>query len=277
MNFSDLGVESEYQIFKHIRATENPDCWGLLSWKFELKCCVSICEFIEWAESGLSSGVDCCFINPMILNEAVFADVWEQGELVGHKGMKDIRDYLQERGLIKVSPLMDRSTFAMCNYFVGNRRFWDRYFNFVDKIQLALDAASEQGSVAGEIYKANAGYIKNTSLSMKPFIVERLFSEFAKSNTDLVFSHYSYSPDQYEKKLGRNVGAVCKKLSDLKNRILDVGSFEMYEIWNSGRAKFLEDPNIYHMCLHMDDPSIELSRLRWSIAKRLRQINGDGI
>ena len=93
INYTDFGAESEYDIFKHIRHKENPDVWGLLSWKFELKSCVSVSAFLAHAKMCLSSDADCCFINPMILNEAVFGDVWEQGELVGHKGMVALRDY----------------------------------------------------------------------------------------------------------------------------------------------------------------------------------------
>jgi hypothetical protein len=268
INYTDFGSESEYDIFKHIRTTENPDCWGLLSWKFEYKCCVPISKFLELATMHLLNGTDCYFINPMIVNEAVFSDVWEQGELIGHKGMFTIRDYLLERGLMKVSPLMDTESFAMCNFFIGNRRFWDRYFEFVDRVLFALEDACEQGLPVGKIYRSKAEYIRNSNLSMRPFIIERVFSSFVISSSDLVFKQYPQDLQQYEKKLGCNIGGTCHSLSVLKRKALKLRDSELFKAWNSERAKFFENPAMYNLCLLMDDPPIELNHIRRSTEKR---------
>src|SRR6266446_6947392 len=80
----------EYELFKNIFADNlhgNDDEWGLVSWKFEHKSLISIETFRAFCEEQFRSGYDCVFINPMIGNEALYFNVWEQGHHMGHKGL----------------------------------------------------------------------------------------------------------------------------------------------------------------------------------------------
>ena len=134
----------EYELFKMIHADpslrDGDEPWGLVSWKFEHKSPVSLGEFHDFCRSAFASGADCAFINPMIGNEAVYANVWEQGIHCAHTGIEKVAYFLEEKMGIHVASVSDVSTFAFCNYFVATPRFWARYFEFIDAALGLLDA-----------------------------------------------------------------------------------------------------------------------------------------
>ena len=67
---------------------------GILSYKFSLKTGIAMVPFLEFANQSFSEGYDCVYINPMLVNEAIFHNPWEQGEIVGHKDISRIAEYL---------------------------------------------------------------------------------------------------------------------------------------------------------------------------------------
>lgn len=75
---TDAGTR-EYDLFHRIHLDPAIDTdsepWGLVSWKFAHKSPVSLDEFGSFAEQAFADGADCVFINPMIGNEAVYANV----------------------------------------------------------------------------------------------------------------------------------------------------------------------------------------------------------
>ena len=50
---------------------------GLVSWKFEHKSPISLHAFHSFCQTAFAAGADCAFIDPMIGNEAVYANGWE--------------------------------------------------------------------------------------------------------------------------------------------------------------------------------------------------------
>ena len=213
------GNQREYELFKKIQK-ENPELatetWGVISWKFEHKCQIPITDFISFADNRIQNGYDCAFINPMIGNEALYINVWEQGIHSGHFGMDKIAQFLQK----KIGPFfdcyMDKSIFSLCNYFAANSIFWKNYFAFVEQCISTLEAESSAGTEIGSIYSGTSHYARDEALSMKPFIIERLFSSFLIS-TNLKKTSYTYKIDQYHGKFGKRLGDFLYKHSEKKN------------------------------------------------------------
>ena len=55
---------------------------------------------------------------------------------------------------------------------------------------------------------------------MRPFVTERLFSTFLKSNTTIKRAEYRYPQAVYEQKFGSQIGGFLYALSSVKNRAL---------------------------------------------------------
>ena len=213
------GNQREYELFKKIQKELQKletEAWGLVSWKFEHKCQIPITDFISFAEDRLQNGYECAFINPMIGNEALYINVWEQGVHSGHYGMDKIAQFLQKNMGPFFDCYMDKSVFSLCNYFVAKPVFWKNYFAFVDQSISSLEAEASAGTEIGSIYSGSSHYARDEALSMKPFILERLLSSFLCS-TDLKKVSYDYKIDQYHDKFGKRLGDFLYKHSEKKN------------------------------------------------------------
>ena len=123
-----------------------------MSWKFDHKSPIGLGEFHDFCRTAFVNGADCAFINPMIGNEAVYANGWEQGIHCAHTGIEKVAYFLEEQLGIGVASVCDVNTFAFSNYFIANERFWKRYFNFIDQALELLDIEAERGSEVGQIY-----------------------------------------------------------------------------------------------------------------------------
>ncbi|HUT39815.1 MAG TPA: hypothetical protein VM011_00605, partial [Gammaproteobacteria bacterium] len=170
----------EYELFKQLHADpanrDGNEPWGLVSWKFEHKAPAGFRDFHAFCRSAFDAGADCAFINPMIGNEAVYANGWEQGIHCAHTGIEKIAYFLEQKMGIQVATVCAASTFAFCNYFVANRRFWDAYFAFIDRALALLDAEAVAGTEVGQIYSGSGQYERDASAAMRIFVIERLFS-----------------------------------------------------------------------------------------------------
>jgi hypothetical protein len=259
LSYENLPLGTEYDLFKHIASNNlGDDCWGLVSWKFNLKSPVKLDTFQEFCKTEFARGVDCVFINPMIANEAIFANPWEQGILSGHRGMKELYLDLVNKNFLTPLEVIGTNGLAFCNYFVANNFFWGRYFSFIDQILEYLEAQAKADTNVGIIYKGSAGYRKAIDMTMRPFIIERLFSSFIFQNSDLKVSGYQFIIEDYINKLGFVSGNFCKKLSDQKNLGLLNNNHSHLEAWHSKRIKLLKNSENLIVLFHLDDPSLNL-------------------
>jgi hypothetical protein len=248
MNYSGING-CEYDLFKIIEK-ENLNSnafWGLASWKFSLKSQIAMDAFLDFSEERINNGADCVFINPMLGNEAIFATPWEQGYLCGHKGMDYIYQKLVSNNIIPHIEVQDKSEFSFCNYFVANNKFWTKYFSFVDYVIEFIELASQADQKLMSIYSGSANYSKNISLTMRPFIIERLFSTFIyKYASEFNIASFEFKSSNYHDKFGFFLGNYLVELSELKR-------FNVSE-WNLLRKKIIgAQPMVTIMC--MDDPS----------------------
>jgi hypothetical protein len=113
---------------------------------------------------------------------------------------------------------MTGATTAYCNYFVGNERFWTRYFAFVDAIIADCVAEARRGSEAGRFFAAAGGYHRDPGVTNKVFLVERLFAAFVQHSPDLRCVAIPADERRYIDKFGLALGRRLRDLSALKQR-----------------------------------------------------------
>lgn len=251
-NNSD-GSSREYELFKQIynERRNNPRPWGLVSWKFNHKNTIPIERFLEYAEEKLNSGYECVAINPMIGNEAIFWNVWEQGGIALKKMQTVIKFFeLQMADSVDIRALHGSDHFCFCNYFIATPKFWRGYFKFVDQVCESLDQQTRQGTEVGKVWQGSADYIPDDSATMRPFIIERLLSSYFKllKKTDfIIFRHHEES---YRQKFGEKLGNVVYQLSLLKNS----SNLAHFEKWKRLRSAFAKD-RLFRATVALDDPS----------------------
>lgn len=245
--------QREYGLFKTIHASRksSPQPWGLVSWKFEHKSSVPLDRFYAFASERLANGDDCAFFNPMIGNAAMHINVWEQWG-VADKAIPQLCAFLGTVGDVSYDKPMDEGSFAFCNYFVGTDRFWLAYFEFVDRFIERLEQEKAAGTPIGQFYSSSANYLRNTDITTKPFIIERLFPSFLASNHGLRVSAYRHSAETYSAKFGTRLGETLLYLADLKHRGLnrEAGA---YAKWEDLRRRLMKE-HMYAIW-QMDDPT----------------------
>ena len=247
--------QREYELFKKIKSSHNAgnsDPWGMVSWKFEHKCLIKPEEFMEFARTRLASGYDCIFINPMIGNESLYFNVWEQGIDCGHAGLDKVAAFLESKLGARITALMGNSSFSFCNYFIATPAFWDAYFSFVDHALGLLESEISNKSEVGNIYGGSAHYGRDASLSMRPFVIERLFSSFIV-NSEFKCIGYQYSLTQYQAKFGSQPGNFLFKLSALKNKGINSMDNTVLQKFHEIRCNILKGP-FKTAVWQLDDP-----------------------
>jgi hypothetical protein len=105
---------------------------GIVSWKFGQKTGITGRQFREFIERN--PGFDVYFINPFPQECHSHFNVWTQGEY-NHPGLSELARNLFETAGSKVNlerlGRNDSRTALYCNYWVGNKVFWDAYIAFV--------------------------------------------------------------------------------------------------------------------------------------------------
>lgn len=257
----------EYELFKEIfhDRISNPNPWGLVSWKFKYKTAISFEEFLNFAELKFKEGCDCVFINPMIGTEAIFKNVWEQGALA-HKNLNEIESFIMKKLPVSANNIYGKNTFSFCNYFIATPRFWKKYFKFVDSITYLLNKQTREGTRVGSIWSGSAHYSRDLDVTMKPFVIERLFSTLLKIQNDMTICDYKHSKVNYIHKFGTQLGAILFELSELKNKGIVENNEELIKRWHLIRSK-IHKSNIRSPIVTLDDPPLFLSDL--DITKKL--------
>lgn len=247
--------QREYELFKKV-LTHNPELeaepWGMVSWKFEHKCLIAPDEFIKFAQNKLDAGYECVFINPMIGNEALYMNVWEQGAHCGHVGLDKVATFLASQLGGRITAIMGKKSFAFCNYFIATPTFWKKYFEFTDHALKLLENEAMNNTDAGQIYNGSAHYYRDTAVSMRPFVIERLLSSFIEG-TALKCTGYVYRIEQYHAKFGTQLGSFLFKLSELKNRSIMNKDQKLLQEFHTIRCNILNS-DYRAVVWQLDDP-----------------------
>jgi len=242
----------EFPIFNKVYdyATENNiDYWGVLSPKFEYKAGISGQQFYDWIEREITNSPakpDVLFINPTPINESLSSSVISQGENC-HPGLMNLMQRVLQRMNINLilATLWNYDTFALCNYFVGNKVFWTKYLNFAN--QFIAEASSDPNDYK-MMFETGANYGLNSALPYYTFVLERLFSLFLIIYPEINHYEAKYSREQLFKKtkLPLEIVDEIRALSYIKH--LGINDPELLRHWIFLRNKFAQqNPNIFNV------------------------------
>lgn len=221
---------------------EGLDLWGYVSWKFRDK--TNLTAEQAFAHINDNPGYDVYLFNPCIVNEALFANSWEQGDL-HHPGISAIgNSFFAKLGYKDIdvrSILLDRNRTVFANYVVGNRQFWQEFMSFSRRLFAEADKDQEfKHQVFGQ---GLSNYAYDRSLPNFTFLIERLIPSFLDLHNYKVCP-YVYTDKTLPEKY-RQVANDVKYLSDLKVLINKYNSDELYDVWNYFRMDYLSrNPSI---------------------------------
>ncbi len=164
---------------------------GFFSWKFGRKTDLTSEMVVDFI--GSHPGYDCYIFNPLTLQTALFASVWDQGEH-WHPGIKAHADrVLKECGIqADLDGYVDGfATTAYCNYFVASPQFWTAYFALMERVfeNLEKQRRGRTGPWQTTIHD-------NREYKFVPFLIERCFGVVTRLNPGLKIIPYRYSEEK---------------------------------------------------------------------------------
>jgi len=214
------------------------DYWGFVSWKFKEKTELTGQQVFDFINAN--PGQDVYLFNPCIVNEACFANSWEQGD-IHHPNISAIgNNFLKKIGYGDIDVkgmVLDRNTTVFANYIVGSREFWFKFMEFTRKLFSEADKDPEfKHQVFGQ---GLSNYAHDKSLPNFTFLIERLIPTYLELE-GIKSIGYKHTPDTLPMKYQPIIDEIMA-LSDLKVLINQHSSDELYDIWNLYRHKFLQN------------------------------------
>ena len=214
------------------------DYWGFVSWKFKEKTNLTGQQVFDFIRSYPE--YDVYLLNPCIVNEACFANSWEQGDLY-HPNISEIGNkFLKKLGYEDTdvkSLLLDRNSTVFANYIVGNKKFWTKFMEFSRRL---FTEAEADPVFKDEVFGAGrSNYAHDASLPNFTFLIERLIPTFLELE-GLKSIGFKHGADTLPLKYQPYVDDIMV-LSDLKVAVNRYNSDELYDIWNYLRHKFLSE------------------------------------
>lgn len=191
----------EYPLFKKVYELEknSDNYWGLLSFRFEEKTNLPLKEFKEWIEQN--PGHDVYYIDPFLDVSVSYPNLWVQGEQ-WHPGIYKVLQRLV--GEMADNLVYHPDDFVTCNFFVGNRKFWDGYFNFVDHI---IDLSQKDDTLKYYMYEHKVQY-NGKMITYFSFIIERLLSLYFHFYRNINKKKFPIEHDCFRKKYGNHADLV---------------------------------------------------------------------
>ncbi|MGG7577440.1 glycosyltransferase family 1 protein [Rhizobium sp. YTUHZ045] len=258
ISFNTQATTREYELFRtlhqhHEAIGLGEDVfWGLLSSKFEMKSVTSFPSFVTEAEKARAEGADAYLYNPLIGHAAIYSNVWEHSLLGGHPGMDPIFLHIQDLGY-PIAPPQDKTSFAFCNYFCGNRKFWSEYFAFCERILESLEHQARAGTPAGTAYAGTAHYSRDANAKMRPFVIERLLGLYVQqaAASGLKIAAFVPALADFEWKFGTRLGRMLHGLFAAKEAFLKTRDEALLTSWQEGRQPLIKQPHLIWMA---DDP-----------------------
>lgn len=190
--------------------------WGALSWRFAEKTGLSGQDLIKSIQAN--PGYDVYFCNPVPENEALYHNMWLQGEISHPQFLGLLQAVFKVTGL-PLDALIGIESIEKCsvaNYFVGTAKFWETYLSWVQNF---LNLANKQlppnvrdlmhSSVADDRgLHGGATYV--------PFIIERLFPLFMKIHSEQL-KGFKISLPERERELNVHV-RLLREMKEMAHR-----------------------------------------------------------
>lgn len=240
-SFDNTGHMDPFLEFDVIRRLhQRPDLdstnlWGAVSWKFGQKA--GLTGDALHAHLQAHPGFDVYFCNPYPEKEALYQNMWLQGE-TSHPGFFELaQQVFAKAGLPAQSctQLVHSGLFSAANYIVATPAFWAAYIHFVNTVMAAALAPAHEplgqrlrcSSADARGLHAGASYI--------PFVVERLLTVFLMTETGAKMRHHKYPLPAREQRLDVHL----RHLRSMKDTACQTRSAWLANCWLNYRNLYL--------------------------------------
>ena len=236
----------EFAVFEQLAVSDyikGAQYWGALSWKFTEKTGMSGSDWVK--NIADHPGADVYFCNPFTHNEALFHNLWLQGETTHPQFLALSQAIFQVTGLpiAELTSMQSSEQYSSANFFVGNTKFWSAYLPWVKEVLSAAnkklppkvrDLMHSVQADARDLHKG-ATYI--------PFIVERLFPVFMKTAGKHLKGHKIALPERE-----RELNVHLKLLREMKDVAHRTKSAWLAACWVNYRNLYLTQTNTKEWC-----------------------------
>lgn len=174
----------EFDVFTRLAQSEyirGAELWGAVSWRFTEKTGMSGQDWIKYIEAH--PGADVYFCNPVPENDAIFHNLWLQGETSHPQFFSLAQAIFQVTGLPKEELVSIQSSemTSVANYFVATPKFWASYLPWAQTV-LSLANKKLPAPVRDLLHQPLADDRGlHGGATYVPFVVERLFPVFMKT------------------------------------------------------------------------------------------------
>lgn len=242
---SDLKSElAEFLILDKLSKSDyvkGAQLWGALSWRFTERTGMTSADWIRAIENN--RGKDVYYCDPMPINEALFHNLWLQGETTHPQFLDLTKAFFKATELPEeyLTSIASSEEFATANYFVGSPKFWSAYLPWVTNVLAA--ANKKMAPKLRDLMHSKMTEGPHKGLSYVPFILERLFPVFLKTaGKDL--SHTKILLPAVENQLNVHL----KLLREVKNLAHNTKSAWLAAVWVNYRNLYFMQTNGKDWC-----------------------------
>lgn len=174
----------EFDVFTRLAMSDyvkGAELWGALSWRFTEKTGLSGQDLVKYIETH--PGFDVYFCNPVPENEALFHNLWVQGETSHPQFLGLMQSLFKAVGLPmeELVSIQSSEMASAANYFVATPKFWATYLPWVQTV-LSLANKNLPAEVRDLMHSPLADDRGlHGGATYVPFIIERLFPIFMKT------------------------------------------------------------------------------------------------
>ncbi|MBU3566582.1 hypothetical protein [Polynucleobacter alcilacus] len=227
----------EFAVFDRLAKSEHikdAQLWGALSWRFTEKTGMSGADLVKNIQDH--PGHDVYFCNPFPHNEALFHNLWLQGETTHPQFMALSKAVFQATGLpvAELTNIHTSDQFSAANYFVGTPKFWSLYLPWINNV---LSTANKKlpSKVRDLLHSKQADERGiHHGATYVPFIVERLFPIFMKTAGKSLKAYKIALPERE-----RELNVHLKLLREMKDVAHRTKSAWMAVCWANYRNLYL--------------------------------------
>lgn len=213
----------EFGVFEQLlesKYVKGASLWGALSWRFSEKTGMNGADWIK--SISASPGYDVYYCDPYPQNEALFHNLWMQGETCHPEFLAISRAVFQAADLPaeELIAVLPSDKYSSTNCFVATPQFWAAYLPWVKKV-LILANKKLPPKVRDLLHSAHAddrGLHKGATYV--PFIVERLFPVFMNT-AGKQFKGFKIALPERERELNVHL-KLLREMKDLAHRTKSV-------------------------------------------------------
>jgi hypothetical protein len=240
---SELMEFAVFEQLQHNAATQGATLWGALSWRFGEKTGM---QGADWVKQIVANpGHDVYFCNPHTHNEAIFHNMWMQGETSHPSFVEITKAFFAAAGLDdkEISTIQPSSSFSAANYFAGTPKFWERYIAFIRKV--LTSAEKKMSPKLRAVLQSKVADHKGLhgGATYVPFIVERLFAYFMRTEGKDLKAFKIALPERE-----RELNVHLKLLREMKDVAHRTQSAWLAACWVNYRNLYLSQTNSKAWC-----------------------------